>query len=115
THLIKQLNENIDLSESEKASVLLEEFNKLLIYYKLDFIRSWNVEMIMSNLFFDINGEYYDFNDKMKAMEIYPVPKALREHRSLSVSLSYERLKDQFSDPSTFTKTRKSNIDNWFR
>jgi len=71
--------------------------------------------MILSNLFFDINKEYFDFNDDTKAMEIYPVPKALREHRSLAVSLSYERLKDQFSDPYTFTKNRKSKIDNWFR
>jgi len=112
---IKQLNDNINMSEIDKASALLEKFNSLLIYYKLDFIRSWNVEMILSNLFFDINKEYFDFSDKAKAMEIYPVPKALREHRSLAVSLSYERLKDQFSDPYTFTKNRKSKIDNWFR
>ena len=112
---IKQLNDDINMSEIEKASALVEKFNSLLIYYKLDFIRSWNVEMILSNLFFDINKEYFDFSDTTKAMEIYPVPKALREHRSLAVSLSYERLKDQFSDPYTFTKNRKSNIDNWFK
>jgi hypothetical protein len=112
---IKQLNDNMDMTEIEKASALLEKFNSLLIYYKLDFIRSWNVEMILSNLFFDINKENFDFSDTTKAMEIYPVPKALREHRSLAVSLSYERLKDQFSDPYTFTKNRKSNIDNWFK
>jgi hypothetical protein len=112
---IKQLNDNDNMTEIEKASALLEKFNSLLIYYKLGFIRSWNVEMILSNLFFDINKEYFDFGDTTKAMEIYPAPKALREHRSLAVSLSYERLKDQFSDPYTFTKNQKSNIDNWFK
>lgn len=112
---IKQLNDSAELSEVEKASALLDRFNSMLIYYKLDFIKGWNIEMIMSNLFFDINKEYFDFNDPTKAMEIYPVPKALREHRSLAVSLSYERLKDQFSDPYTFTKNKASKLDNWFK
>lgn len=112
---IKQLNDNVDLTDLEKASLLLEKFNELLIYYKLDFIRSWNVEMIISNLFFDTRGKYFDFSDRTKAMEIYPVPKALREHGSLAVSLSYERLKDQFSDPATFDKDYKSRLDGWFK
>lgn len=112
---IKELNEDIELTDIEKASRLLEKFNQLLIYYKLDFIKSWNVEMILSNLFFDLNGEYFDFRDPTKAMVIYPVPKALREHRSLSVSLSYERLRDQISDPNTFSKNMKSKLDAWFK
>ena len=112
---IKTLNDSMSLNESDKASKLLEKFNDLLVYYNLDFIKSWNVEMIMSNLFFDLNRKHFDFSDKTKAMEIYPVPKALREHRSLSVSLSYERLRDQFSDPHTFTKDSESKLDAWFK
>lgn len=112
---IKTLNDSMALNESDKASKLLEKFNDLLVYYNLDFIKSWNVEMIMSNLFFDLNRKHFDFSDKTKAMEIYPVPKALREHRSLSVSLSYERLRDQFSDPHTFTKDSESKLDAWFK
>ena len=66
------------LNESDKASKLLEKFNDLLVYYNLDFIKSWNVEMIMSNLFFDLNRKHFDFSDKTKAMEIYPVPKGTK-------------------------------------
>jgi hypothetical protein len=119
--LTRSLQEILDLIEtSEHLGItnyndFVNKFDDLLIENDLDYINSIHVEMIGSVLIRDtLTGKRPNFlKEKLDDYEIIRVSKSVMDG-PLAVSLSFERLNDQFTNLETYEKDEVSMMDNLF-
>lgn len=119
--LTRSLQEILDLIETTDHlgitdyNAFVNKFDDLLVENDLDFINSVHIEMISSVLIRDvITGKRPDFTkEELNEYTIDRVSKSILDG-PLAVSLSFERLNDQFIDLKTYEKDEPSMMDNLF-
>lgn len=104
--LKKLIEQGREIDGVASPSELIDKLNKLMRDADIN-IESVHIEVIARNLIRDPESiiDLPDYKVENPNRIIVSIQRALMNDNSVITSITYERLKDQFSDPSTFIKT----------